>query len=570
MITNQSAENINLKTQPTIGIIQMSSAHDVVLTLKSLEKFKTLHPHIRLVLIAKQSSTVGLDFIINKYVDATYHIDLKKLSGEVTGHGLTNGLYQLNDTLNSINKEQIDVLINLSYSKTSSYLCTVIDSIQKVGNYFNSANELISEDKWTNVIRSSVLRGSLNPFHLCELFSNVIGIKKNTQSSTIGISKTISAKDDRIVIHPFGTHERNSWKVEKWVEVIYKTLKDNSSAVVTLIGEKKDLIKSQLVLENALLKQFATRISNNVGKLSLEEASKLIEKSKVFISHESIYAQLASFGSTPTVTIALGITRAHETTPFHANAYLITPKTKCYPCNKDQLCSFLQCHHDIPYQLVSNIVSKLFSNSSVDTSWTIEHNSSFHLSSVSISKFSERSYSLATEVLNPEAVSTSEAMRTFYKMTWSFLLNDQDENEKYPKLTNQAYSDLIDVANALQYFFELSEFGMKYSRFILEEIGKNTPDINAVKEFSKKIDEIDHLQKMLIKTAAPLSPLIEYHMLRKGNMHGDNIVQIAESSYMIFDEASQLSSVLYELIQNTIVEHRTIHNLPTPHENEIK
>ena len=43
----------------------------------------------------------------------------------------------------------------------------------------------------------------------------------------------------------------------------------------------------------------------------------------MFISHESIYAQLASFGSTPTLTIALGITRAHETTPFHANAYLI-------------------------------------------------------------------------------------------------------------------------------------------------------------------------------------------------------------------------------------------------------
>jgi hypothetical protein len=108
----------------------------------------------------------------------------------------------------------------------------------------------------------------------------------------------------------------------------------------------------------------------------------------------------------------------------------------------------------------------------------------------------------------------------------------------------------------LQHLYELSEFGQKYSRFILEEISSATPSIAKIKEFSKKIDEIDHLQAMVQKTSPYLAPIIDYFTVRKGNLYGENIVKLTESSYYCFEENAHLSSVMYELIQNTIAEYK--------------
>ena len=108
----------------------------------------------------------------------------------------------------------------------------------------------------------------------------------------------------------------------------------------------------------------------------------------------------------------------------------------------------------------------------------------------------------------------------------------------------------------LQHLFELSEFGQKYSRYILEEISSSTPSISKIKEYSKKIDEIDQLQALVQKTSPYLAPIIDYFKVRKGNLFGENIVKLTESSYYCFEENAHLASVMYELIQNTIAEYK--------------
>ena len=106
------------------------------------------------------------------------------------------------------------------------------------------------------------------------------------------------------------------------------------------------------------------------------------------------------------------------------------------------------------------------------------------------------------------------------------------------------------------HLFELSEFGKKYSQYILEEISSKTPSIHKIKDYSKKIDEIDHLQGLVLKTSPNLAPIVDYFAIRKGNLFGDNVVTLTESSYYAFLECSNLCSALFELIENTISEHK--------------
>jgi hypothetical protein len=284
--------------------------------------------------------------------------------------------------------------------------------------------------------------------------------------------------------------------------------------------------------------------------------SEVLKGAQLFVGHDSMVGHLAALYKTPTLTISLGNVRPFETTPYAANAYNIAPRTKCFPCFPTDKCEFTQCHHDISYQLVNGAIKELLSGKSLTKEWLKSANSSFHLTSAIVYRSQSENGLMGLENLSDTLLDSNEIFRTLYKLTWSFIIGDQELNYPFPALSSLSHRDLLEAMNGLQHLYELSEFGKKYSRFILEEISGSTPSINKIKEFSKKIDEIDHLQSLVQKTSPQLAPIIDYFKVRKGNLFGSNIVQLTESSYLCFEECANISSVMYELISNTIAEHK--------------
>lgn len=548
--SNKVQSTANLQ-QKTIAILQVTRLGDLIQTVQAISTLKKAHPEYRLILIGRSQFTEPLKFLLDQYFDQVYHLDTQIIFQDFATSGIKASLLRLDSFLLSLKDESIDVLINLSFSKSSSYLANLIPSTHKIGSFFDNSNKIQINDKWSQVLYSTVMRGPLNPFSLVDLFKNIIGVKPTENHSS-----RLSFDANLIVVHPFASTERKTWKPEKWVELIYKTLKDNEKLTISIVGAKNEIIKSQLIVENPLLKQFSHRILNITGKTSIQDMSEIIAQAKLFIGHDSMVGHLASLYNVPTLTISLGNVRPHETTPYQANAYNIAPRTKCFPCFPTDQCAYTQCHHDIPYQLVSNAIKQILSGKELDSDWLKNSNSSFHLSSAIIYKSKFQNGYMTLENLTEGLSDTSDIFRVLYKITWAFVLSDIEINSPFPKLSPTSHRDLLESMNGLQHLFELSEFGKKYSRYILEEISSSTPSIIKIKDYSKKIDEIDHLQEMVQKTSPYLAPVIDYFKVRKGNLFGDNIVKLTESSYQCFEESSQISSILYELIQNTIAEYK--------------
>lgn len=540
--------------QPTIALIQMTRFGDLIQTVQAVQNFKTTHPNFRIVLIARSQFTKPLGFLLNKYFDHVYSIDTQAIFQDHQTAGLSKSLNGINSFLNDLKNEKINALINLSFSKSSSYLASIIPAQHKVGAFYDFNNKIQINDKWSQILYSTVMRGSLNPYSLVDLFKNIIGIKPVAPAEVK--PERLAARSNLIVVHPFASSDRKAWKAEKWVEVIYKTFKENDKCTIALVGAKNEVLKSQIITENPLLRPFAARLLNVTGKTSIEELSKIIGDAKLFVGHDSMVGHLAAINETPTLTISLGSVRPHETTPYQANAYNLAPRTKCFPCFPSDSCAYTQCHHDIPYQLVNNIIKQLMSGNAIDQEWIKNANSSFHVSSVNFYKSRFQNGQFTLDSMINDHLDVSDIFRTLYRITWSFVLNDQEDNFPFPKLTPATHRDLLDAMTGLQHLFELSEFGQKYSRYILEEISSATPSITKIKEFSKKIDEIDNLQAMVQKTSPYLAPIIDYFTVRKGNLYGENIVKLTESSYYCFEENASLTSVMYELIQNTIAEYK--------------
>lgn len=551
---NSRIPETNISTA-TLAIVQMTRFGDLIQTLQAVEELKKNHPEYRVILIARSQFSKPLDFILKKSFDKIYHLDTKKIFNNSEINGLKTSLEGINSFLGELSVEAIDVLINLSFSKSSSYLSSLIRSQHKIGTYYDLNNKMQINDKWSQFVYATVMRGSLNPYSMVDLFKNIIGIKAgNTPRAT----RSTTNRNNTVVFHPFASQERKAWKAEKWVEVIYRTLKENESCNVQIVGAKNEVLKSQLITENPLLKTFGSRIQNLTGKTTLSELALELKKAKLFVGHDSMVGHLAALSDTTTLTISLGSVRPQETTPYHTNAYNISPRTKCFPCFPSDACSFTQCHHDIPYQVVSSSIKQLLEQKEITSEWIKNNISSFHLSSINFYRSGiEKGQMHLTGLIEGHA-DGQDIFRSLYRVTWSFIIGETEERLPFPKLTNNTHRELLEALNGLQHLFELSEFGKKYSRFILEDISSQTPSISRIKEYSKKIDEIDHLQSLVQKTSPSLAPIIDYFAVRKANLFGDNIVKLTESSFYAFEECANLCSVLFELIENSISEHKAI------------
>ena len=539
----------------TVAILQMTRLGDIIQTVQALESFKDNYPDYRLILIGRSQFINPLRFILDNFFDAIYPLNTEQIFVDFQSKGYKKSLNTINIFLEQIEHEKFDVLVNLSFSSSSSYLASIIPATNKIGLFQNEFNKIQINDKWSQILYSTVMRGVYNPFSLVDLYKNIIGLKSQEKLPAL-----IDKHSELVVVHPFASSERKTWKMEKWIELIYKTLKDNESITLTIVGAKNEIVKSQLISENPLLKQFSERIVNLTGKTSIKEVAEILQEAKLFVGHDSMVGHLAAFFKTPTLTISLGNVRPIETTPYSANAHNIAPRTKCFPCYPTDKCEFTQCHHDISYQLAHSAIKELLTGKALTKEWLKIANSSFHLASAIVYRSQSERGILGLENLSELYLDSNEIFRTLYKITWAFIANDQELNYPYPPLSANNHKDLLEAMNGLQHLYELSEFGKKYSRFILEEISSTTPSISKIKEFSKKIDEIDQLQNLVQKTSPYLAPFIDYFKIRKGNLFGNNIVELTESSYLCFEESANIASIMYELISNTIAEHKISQN----------
>ncbi len=564
---NNAAQSPSIPTetyQKTLALIQITRIGDIIQTLHTAKAIKKFHADYRLILICRESMGKPLDFILRDTFDAIYYIPTKNYENLSESYSLKEVMNSFESFLQHLHaNESISALINLSFSKTANYLASVIYANFKIGPVISAQNTMQINDKWSTFLYSHVLTGANNPYSLVDLFKNIVGVQSHKPQ--IDKNENIQRlRQKQIVIHPFASQDRKMWRPEKWVEIIYKTLRDAKEYKVILVGSKSEILRSQLITENPLLKTVSERIVNMVGKTSLEEVFLTLQSSKLFVGHDSMVGHLASLTDTPSLTIALGSVRPHETTPYHNDAYTLAPKTKCFPCFPQDSCSYTQCHMDIPHQTVSVAIHQLLSKGKITSASLKEESSSFHLGSIHLysSHFNNYGQQVLTDLVEG-TLDAREVMRSLTRISFSFLFSQFEENFPFPKLNQTSHAELYHTLVGVQHLFELCEFGMKYSRYILEEISSETPSVSKIKEFSKKIDEVDHLQTLVKKTHPLLSPIVDYLSLRKANLYGDNIVQLTESSFYAYEETNSAMKILYELIERTIVEHKQIQNKTT-------
>lgn len=531
-------------------IIQITRIGDLLQTLVAAQNIRQQNKLIHLKLVARRQFATPILDLLKIAFDEIVLIGLKDII-KTRQSNLEDAISNIKDVIDQINNTPNTVLINLSFSKTSSYLSSLIKADFKLGIFRDHNGQLILKDKWTQFVYASVMNGGLNPFSLIDIYNFMLGVKNHANF------EAEVRTSNNIVIHPFASLKKKYWAPNKWTETIFKIVKDNPKYKVTIVGSPQEISLAEEILSGPILTKYEGQISNMVGKTSILELLDLLTKSRLFVGHDSMVSHLAALTQTQSIIVPLGTVRPQETAPYLANCYVIRPSTTCYPCFPKDECNFYQCHSDIPFQILTSSIKHLMKNKLLTKKDILDNNSVFHLNSVTILKtnFTEAGLFILEDVLK-EPPPLSDILRTVYRVGWLFYMESKEEVTQHPKLGRETHAALLKILTGLQYVFDLSEFGKKYSKYILEELSSSTPQIDKIRKHSEKIDEIENLLAMIKKTHPQLAPVTDYFMILKANLIGDNIVKLSESSYFAFQDSSIFVSILYDLIEKIIAENK--------------
>ena len=231
----------------------------------------------------------------------------------------------------------------------------------------------------------------------------------------------------------------------------------------------------------------------------------------------------------------------------------MSPRSKCFPCFPSTDCNFYQCHADLSYQATSEVLNQFVATNEINAETLYKNVSPFHLDSVDIYEFGQSKSGLfALDKIGKDAPLFREFIKDIFRVGIAFKFEEIEENLSFPNLQREDLAKITHLKQGIQQYYELCDFGKKYSHYILTEVSQAEPDIAKIKEFAAKIDDIDRLQDLLKKTYPQLTSVIDFYKVMKFNLNGENLVEISESSYLVYNDNMIFCSVIYELFEQTI------------------
>lgn len=526
-------------------VIQLTRTGDLVQTMQAVRQFRAENPGIECSLVARKSLGSGIHFLLESVFENIFYFDTKELLVEGT---FEDGKKELKKFLSTINQVTYDVSVNFSFNKSSSYLHSLINSNQKLGLYRNDKTEVSVSDPWSQFVYSNVLRSTINPFNLVDIYRYTLGCKQvmvlNEDSE--------KPRENNIVIHPFASSKKKSWGATKWVEVIYKLSHDYSDYKIHIVGGPNDVSESHKILHSPALKDLEGRLVSHVGSFKIRDTYSLLQESKLFIGHDSLVSHLAAETLTPTIVISLGTVRPHETTAYSDKVINIVPRNKCFPCKVDEKCDLLPCHNSLQHQVVTKVAGHFLKNSGLELSETIKDLSPFHTNQIKIYQSAYSDEGLQLREITKNYLDLSDTFKNFYEIIFQYYLRGVEINNPLPDISEETAKSLAQYIDGTNYLFELYNFGVKYSNQIIKASDKKDSNGAELQAAVQKLGEVDQLCQVTRQTYPLLSNLVDFFYVNKANAPGNNLNEIAKSSLLCYYDASNLVAVLNDFVKRSV------------------
>jgi ADP-heptose:LPS heptosyltransferase len=540
-----------MSNKTKIAVIQLTRIGDLIQTTQAARQLKAENSDAHVTLIARGKFARGITFLLETVFDEIILFDTNDFFQVKEFKGAKK---EVTSFINSLNSKKFDFSINLSFSKSSSYLSSVINAEYKMGISRNDKSEITISDKWSQYIYSNVMNGTNVPFSLVDIYRYIMGVE---ETLVLDPDPDFIKRGNNIVIHPFASQRKKKWGISRWAELIYRMSKEQPESHFHIVGGKEDESEATRLLHTPSLQNLNERIHIHASKSSIKDTYKLLMDARLFIGHDSMVSHLASETLTPSVIISLGTVRPFETSPYNNLAINIAPKNKCYPCNISEKCDLLPCHNSINHQVVSVIADGILKGETINKNYLSANLTPLHLDPIRVYGSSYDHNGLVLDEVSNNHSSVNDVFKAYYKIIWLYYLRGVETNSKLPDISKSTAQALQQYTAGVNYLFELYNFGVKYSNKIIEGAQAKETNFAEIQSDINKLAEIDNLCNITKRSYPLLQGLVDYFYVNKANALGDNLLEISQHNLLNYYDASNLIAVINDFIEKSVSPHIT-------------
>lgn len=321
--------------------------------------------------LKKQYPTANIDLLVmDVFSPITNHFDnlscVYSLNSEILNENLKDNVWdayeELFKVVETLNKNEYDILLNPIVSKQSAILSYLIKSKQKYGLLLTENREQkITSDYVAYHLANQHQLGD-HCFNLVDIFAGINEIKidfsdfyikcKEISEDTASLRKLNnflsrhSSHKKVLGVHVGASQSNKAWDVRYYLEVIKNLLK-NEDIIIILFGGYKETDYKHFFNEIE-----DSNFINTIGDFKLDELIYAINKIDLMLTNDTGPMHIATALKKSIIDISLGPVSKWETGAYSQDVLIVEADLECHPCSFTFNCPHWNCHHSITPEII--------------------------------------------------------------------------------------------------------------------------------------------------------------------------------------------------------------------------
>jgi ADP-heptose:LPS heptosyltransferase len=509
-----------------IAIIAIARYGDLIQTTPLLRILKKTYPDARITMIVEDRFS-GILPMIRGY-DRIIALDKRDLAVDIIQQDDPLVPYKrLDDFVRKVEQYQYDMVINLTSTKFSAHLTSLMQCVKITGITANDTGQRSINSLWALYLFSWFYDNArkYNRINLVDIFTRLGGVLPDgnrvelfeTDKGIAAARKLMQGKklgSAKLVGLQLGASDPiRCWPAENFAR-LSDMLQGEFGVRTILFGSTNEKHLAEKAKAHMKLPTI-----DAVGKTDMEGLLSLVKSCTALVSNDTGTMHFAAAAGVPAVMLCLGPAFFRCTGPYGSGHLAMQPNLPCSPCQYGFKCADPACQSAITPEAVFAACGMLLN---------VAEPPDFSRVKVSRSEFTADGYLTWKPICNSEAHEEADANR--YEQMWKNCLD------------GSGFSEEMTYTGFLNDFFALMQKGIKIASEIVEASRKTHPPAQRIKNLGVAEAAVEAEMKLMGGRFAPLVPMVNFLTLMRENIIVEDLGSIAEETREIYRIGKKLAA----------------------------
>lgn len=357
-----------------ILVVNLLRIGDIISTLPALKKFRLDHPTAQIDLLINSSFAHMVGVI--GYVDRVLLFDRDAIQKSLVDaeRPLFEGYDLLKETVDGLNEQGYDRIVNFTHNRLSGWLCGLIQAGEKHGLVFDGTGAVSFGDPWFRFLNAQVDIDSGHAINHSDIFlgaaagwsaepnrtffDSLLSETDRGRAECEALLRSALVDGPRLVLQLSTSDQKKEWGDDRFRALVHRLSSHFPRLTVFVLGAPNEVKRIRMFCEDLNATDSAHETAIIPAVVSLEGAVSLLEESDILVTGDTSIKHLAAAASIPIVELSLGSADVFRTGSWKAGDIIVSSKEPCAPCGHSELCHRAShlCAEGLPAELIAELV----------------------------------------------------------------------------------------------------------------------------------------------------------------------------------------------------------------------